>query len=138
MGRDPELFDDPERFWPERFINSEFGTKPGADTTGFKDVPFSFGAGRVRQRVTLLEAPIDVMLFTADMSWNVACHQFDRELDMLSTPKRHIVLNLTQAINVMNMLWAFDFSLAKDPVTGLPIPVDADNTTDVRIPIWST
>ena len=32
----------------------------------------------------------------------------------------------------MNMLWAFNFNLAKDPATGLTIPVDADNTTDVR------
>ncbi|KAK7687148.1 hypothetical protein QCA50_009651 [Cerrena zonata] len=93
MGRDPELFDDPERFWPERFLNSEFGTKPGADTTGFKDVPFSFGAGR---RIC---------------------------------PGMYLAIN-SIAINVMNMLWAFNFDLAKDQVTGLPIPVDADNTTD--------
>ncbi|KAF4605482.1 hypothetical protein EYR40_004266 [Pleurotus pulmonarius] len=42
---DPELFDDPESFNPERYILSEFGTKVGADTEGFRD-SLPFGAGR--------------------------------------------------------------------------------------------
>lgn len=42
----PELFDDPESFKPERYILSEFGTKPGADTEGLRD-NLPFGAGRV-------------------------------------------------------------------------------------------
>ncbi|KAL4260006.1 cytochrome P450 family protein [Pleurotus pulmonarius] len=42
---DPELFDDPESFKPERYLLSEFGTKPGADTEGLRD-SLPFGAGR--------------------------------------------------------------------------------------------
>ncbi|KAL4259996.1 cytochrome P450 family protein [Pleurotus pulmonarius] len=42
---DPEFFDDPESFNPERYILSEFGTKVGADTEGFRD-SLPFGAGR--------------------------------------------------------------------------------------------
>lgn len=45
MFHDPELFDDPESFKPERYILSEFGTKPGADTEGLRD-NLPFGAGR--------------------------------------------------------------------------------------------
>lgn len=41
-----ELFDDPESFVPERYLLSEFGTKPGAKTEGLRD-NLHFGAGRV-------------------------------------------------------------------------------------------
>ncbi len=41
-----ELFDDPESFIPERYLLSEFGTKPGAQTEGLRD-NLHFGAGRV-------------------------------------------------------------------------------------------
>ncbi|KAL0953162.1 hypothetical protein HGRIS_004424 [Hohenbuehelia grisea] len=43
--RDPELFDEPEIFKPERYLDSPFGVKPGVDTSSFK-ANFVFGAGR--------------------------------------------------------------------------------------------
>ena len=42
-----EFFDDPDSFKPERYLLSEFGTKPGASTEGLRD-SLPFGAGRVR------------------------------------------------------------------------------------------
>ena len=34
----------------------------------------------------------------------------------------------------MNLIWAFDISLLKDPDTGLPIPLDdSDDVQDVRV-----
>ncbi|KDQ30525.1 hypothetical protein PLEOSDRAFT_1101514 [Pleurotus ostreatus PC15] len=42
---DPELFDDPESFKPERYVLTEFGTKPGANAEGLRD-NLPFGAGR--------------------------------------------------------------------------------------------
>lgn len=47
----PELYDDPELFRPERYLESKHGTKPGADTKFFRD-NFAFGAGRVSFRLS--------------------------------------------------------------------------------------
>ncbi len=46
MLHDPDSYDQPESFMPERFLTSPFGTRPGADDTGrSKDI--YFGGGRV-------------------------------------------------------------------------------------------
>ncbi|EIN10089.1 cytochrome P450 [Punctularia strigosozonata HHB-11173 SS5] len=42
---DPEIFDAPETFNPERYLRSEFGTKQGIDDTDFRHT-LPFGAGR--------------------------------------------------------------------------------------------
>ncbi|KAF7366446.1 Cytochrome P450 [Mycena sanguinolenta] len=44
MFHDPDIFEEPELFNPERFMQSEHGTRPGMDTD-FRN-NFSFGAGR--------------------------------------------------------------------------------------------
>jgi len=41
-------------------------------------------------------------------------------------PGRHLAQN-SLMINAMNMIWAFDFSPALDPNTGLEIPIDIWN-----------
>nr|A0A6S6QP77.1 RecName: Full=Cytochrome P450 monooxygenase ple6; AltName: Full=Pleuromutilin biosynthesis cluster protein 6 [Rhodocybe pseudopiperita]BCI98774.1 putative cytochrome P450 [Rhodocybe pseudopiperita] len=45
IQRDPKVFDAPDEFRPERYMESEFGTKPGVDLTGYRHT-FTFGAGR--------------------------------------------------------------------------------------------
>ncbi|KAF8169586.1 cytochrome P450 [Mycena galopus ATCC 62051] len=44
VTNDPEVFEDPALFKPERFLDSKFGTRPGMDTD-FRD-NFMFGGGR--------------------------------------------------------------------------------------------
>ncbi|CAL1701790.1 unnamed protein product [Somion occarium] len=68
---DPKLFDRPESFYPERYLLSEFGTKPGVDATGFR-YDLHFGSGR---RIC---------------------------------PGIHFAGNAIK-MNVINLLWAFDF-----------------------------
>lgn len=46
MLHDPEVYDEPDAFKPERFLTSEFGTKPGADLAGRRN-DLHFGGGRV-------------------------------------------------------------------------------------------
>ncbi|KAI8961019.1 cytochrome P450 [Daldinia sp. FL1419] len=45
LFHDPDLYDDPEIFNPERFLNSPFGTKQGAYTGAYRN-NLAFGAGR--------------------------------------------------------------------------------------------
>ncbi|ELU41976.1 cytochrome P450 oxidoreductase, putative [Rhizoctonia solani AG-1 IA] len=86
MFHDPEVYERPDDFWPDRFLQNEFGTKPGVDNTD-RRTNMAFGSGR----------------------------RF--------CPGVHLANN-SLMLNTMNMVWAFDFSLATDPDTGNPIPVD--------------
>ncbi|KAK7040225.1 hypothetical protein VNI00_010031 [Paramarasmius palmivorus] len=44
INHDPEYFDDPESFRPERYLLTEHGTKPGVDDRPFRaDIGFGFG-----------------------------------------------------------------------------------------------
>lgn len=42
---DPEMYDDPEIFEPERYVRMPFGTKEGVDTRGYRN-NLAFGSGR--------------------------------------------------------------------------------------------
>ena len=42
---DPEAYDEPDRFNPERFLSSPVGVKPGVEETGREDL--NFGGGKV-------------------------------------------------------------------------------------------
>ncbi|KAK7040226.1 hypothetical protein VNI00_010032 [Paramarasmius palmivorus] len=44
INHDPEFFEDPESFRPERYLTTEHGTKPGVDDRAFRaDIGFGFG-----------------------------------------------------------------------------------------------
>lgn len=46
INHDPDIFEDPESFNPDRYLRSEYGTKPGVDDNDFRHT-LIFGAGRV-------------------------------------------------------------------------------------------
>ncbi|KAL8663343.1 MAG: hypothetical protein Q9202_003979 [Teloschistes flavicans] len=86
----PELYEDPDAFRPERYLESEHGTKPGVDTKFFRD-NFLFGAGRV-----------SVVCHT--LGWDSADELLERICPGEKMARRTI------AMNTMNLLWAFSFS----------------------------
>ncbi|KII85199.1 hypothetical protein PLICRDRAFT_116720 [Plicaturopsis crispa FD-325 SS-3] len=91
---DSDMFDNPDIFEPDRFLRSEYGTKPGADDRDFRHT-LAFGCGR---RIC---------------------------------PGIHLANN-SLMLNAMNLIWAFNFDLAVDPQTRLPIPVDILNYHKAR------
>jgi cytochrome P450 len=46
MFHDPQAYEDPETFNPDRYLLSEFGTKQSADNTGRRH-DLHYGGGRV-------------------------------------------------------------------------------------------
>ncbi|KAJ9379712.1 hypothetical protein DTO063F5_7083 [Paecilomyces variotii] len=64
---DPEFYDEPEKFGPERFIKTEFGTKEDVNATGYRN-NLAFGAGR---RICPGEsmARRTIMLNTLNLLW---------------------------------------------------------------------
>ncbi|KAF9468283.1 cytochrome P450 [Collybia nuda] len=85
---DPEVYERPEEFWPDRYVMSEFGTKAGVDSQDFR-ASLPFGSGK---------------RLCPGMS----------------------LATMSLSLHVMNILWAFRFSPAIDPDTGLKIPVDLE------------
>ncbi|KAF8599139.1 cytochrome P450 [Ceratobasidium sp. AG-I] len=45
IAHDPEVYERPEDFWPDRWISNEFGTKPGVDNSDRRNTIW-FGTGR--------------------------------------------------------------------------------------------
>ncbi|KAG9011259.1 hypothetical protein FRB94_003267 [Tulasnella sp. JGI-2019a] len=88
ISHDPNVYEDPSAFNPDRFMESEFGTKPEArvDDKDRKNT-LAFGSGR---RIC---------------------------------PGIHLATNSIR-LNVMNLLWAFNFKKALDSKTGKEIEPD--------------
>ena len=47
MFHDPDVYDNPEDFWPDRFIQSKYGTKKGKEDDLGRRNTYHFGSGRV-------------------------------------------------------------------------------------------
>jgi len=62
------MYDDPESFRPKRFLNSQYGTKKGADVSDFRD-NFIFGSGRVSSDSVLIFVGFKLILYVEDLPW---------------------------------------------------------------------
>jgi len=67
MFHDPEVYDRPDDFWPDRFLNNEFGTKPGVDNSD-RRANMAFGSGR-RFCPGFHLANSNLMLNTMNLIW---------------------------------------------------------------------
>ena len=52
INHDPDVYDAPETFNPDRYLRSEYGTKPGVDESDFRHT-LIFGAGRVGSMIVI-------------------------------------------------------------------------------------
>ncbi|KAF8510747.1 hypothetical protein JB92DRAFT_2727273 [Gautieria morchelliformis] len=68
MFYDEEAFDKPEAFNPDRFLNSEFGTKAHVDTMG-RQHDYAFGAGRIRTSFLWLSINSHGFIITMKLLW---------------------------------------------------------------------
>lgn len=57
INHDPDIFEDPENFNPDRYMRSEYGTKPGIDEKDFRHT-LIFGAGRVSYLVNITSSSL--------------------------------------------------------------------------------
>lgn len=67
MLHDPEAFERPEDFWPDRWISNEFGTKPGVDNADRRNTIW-YGSGR-RICAGIHMANDSLMLNTMNLIW---------------------------------------------------------------------
>ena len=73
INHDPKVFEDPETFNPDRYLRSEYGTKPGVDETDFRHT-ITFGAGRVGP-LSVVANLLLMALHSEDLCWHAPCEQ---------------------------------------------------------------
>ncbi|KAJ8078278.1 hypothetical protein PM082_000484 [Marasmius tenuissimus] len=126
-----ELYDDPDTFKPDRYLLTENGTKPGVDGSDARPT-LGFGCGRVSSVLNDSHFTHSTEMFflpsgVASLPGNSPSAKLHRLYTLNASEFHQKLTNITQNLDTMRLLWAFNLSRATDPETGKIIDVDVND-----------
>ncbi|KAI3598435.1 cytochrome [Moniliophthora roreri] len=103
INTDPEFFEDPESFRPERYLLTEHGTKPGVDDSAFRS-DIGFGFGRALNAMNLIWAFEFKPLQDPETGKDVPVDLLDYEEGLVFAPRPYQCHVTPRSSNVVDII----------------------------------